>query len=212
MDFHRRFADAFHTPSAGSLGGRRRASGGAGCRSAAASRVAAAARGTAEAQRKQQEASVQQAAEARRQQQQSTAPQNQPAQAADTRSQLIEAPAKSKQSPAVVSASPRTAIAAVPAKGGGPVLGRQILLGIGTLSAAFMAITLVSLMVHRRHARLVPVAPSHTPKTASPPLATRPASVKRRCFSCGRGVRVIGGRAGKHFWCPGCQTVQTITA
>jgi hypothetical protein len=75
-----------------------------------------------------------------------------------------------------------------------------------------MAITLVSLMVHRRHARLVPVAPSRTPNIASPPLATRPASVKRRCVICGKGVRVIGGRAGKRFRCPGCQTVQTITA
>jgi hypothetical protein len=141
-----------------------------------------------------------------------TAPQNQPVQAVDTRSQQIEAPAKSKQPPAVVSASPKTAIAAVRAKGCGPVLGRRLLLGVGTLSAALMAITLVSLMVHRRHVRLVPVAPSPTPKIASPPLATRPASVKRRCVNCGKEVRVLGGRVGKRFRCPGCQTVQTITA
>jgi hypothetical protein len=74
-----------------------------------------------------------------------------------------------------------------------------------------MVFSLLSYLGHGRGGRSGKAPPALQAAAGLPAEAgNHPASVKRRCLHCGKGVRVQGGRIGNQFRCPGCGTVQRI--
>jgi len=93
------------------------------------------------------------------------------------------------------------------------------MVGMVALALFLIVLPLAALMVYLRHRRQKEGPQTSRPVPASSPVppvkekntpVARPGARRQRCVACGRGLRVIRGKAGKSFRCPGCSTVQKI--
>jgi hypothetical protein len=125
-----------------------------------------------------------------------------------TTTQSEERPGRDWHHPVEDEMPPQTAFA--PGRPGGnergpdvPAAGRGGLVAVSVVGVVLVLVSLLPLLIRWHYGR--PAVRGVTPQGGTPS-----AGVKQRCVTCGKWIRVRGGRPRLKFLCPGCGTVQRV--